>query len=212
MFKAVIFDRDGVILDSESVHINSTIYAFNKLGISLNEEDIDELIGKHPEDYKIYFLKKYSFSYEEFRKIQKEKYYNLLESTPFFDRIINLIKKLHSMNIPLAITTSGSKKSTIQILQKAGLEKVFAELVTFEDYTFRKPNPEPYLVTAKKLNVKPQDCLVFEDSSVGIEAAKRAEMRCIALPNEYTKKQDFSKADKIIWPNEKVDIHLLENF
>ena len=100
MFKAVIFDRDGVILDSESVHINSTIYAFNKLGISLNEEEIDELIGKHPEDYKIYLLKKYSFSYDDFRKIQKEKYYNLLESAPFFDRIINLIKKLHSMNIP----------------------------------------------------------------------------------------------------------------
>ena len=89
---------------------------------------------------------------------------------------------------------------------------MFTELVTFEDYTFRKTNPEPYLVTAKKLNVKPQDCLVFEDSNVGVEAAKKAEMKCIALPNEYTKKQDFSKADKIIWPNEKIDIRLLENF
>jgi HAD superfamily hydrolase (TIGR01509 family) len=209
--KAVIFDRDGVILDSESININSAVKAFQELGIAIKEEEKDWIVGRHPDDYKKLFLKKYDFSYEEFRKIQRKTYYELLESTPLFDETILLIRRLHKLKIPLALTTSSGLKSTLQVLKNANLENVFTIIVTYEDYKKRKPNPESYEITAKKLKLNPEDCVVIEDSSVGIEAAKNAGMKCIAIPNEYTKNQDFSKADLIVDSAKKIDIELLNN-
>lgn len=209
--KAVIFDRDGVILDSESTNVNSAVKAFKELGITIKKEEKDWIIGRHPDDYKKFFLKKYNFSYEEFRKIQGKSYYELLESTPLFGKTISLIKKLHEMKIPLALTTSSGIKSTLQVLKKADLENVFDVIVTFEDYEKRKPDPESYMITAKKLNLNPEDFVVIEDSSVGVEAAKNAGMKCIALPNKYTNKQDFSKADLVVGPQEKISWKLISS-
>ena len=208
MIKAVIFDRDGIIIDSESTNINSAVKAFKWLGIAIKEEEKEWIVGKHPDDYKKLFLEKYDFSYEEFRKIQRKIYYELLESANFFEKTISLIRKLHKMNITLALTTSSSMKSTLQVLKKARLENIFKVIVTFEDYSERKPNPESYLITAKKLGVEPKDCVVIEDSSVGINAAKNAGMKCIAIPNEYTKKQDFSKADLVVDSADKINIDI----
>ena len=209
--KAVIFDRDGVIIDSESANVISAVTAFKEIGIEIKEEEKEWIVGRHPEDYKEFFLKKYTFSYEEFRKVQRKTYYELLESTSLFEKTIALIKKLKLMKIPLALTTSSSMKSTLQVLRKAKLENVFDVIVTFEDYEKRKPDPEPYILTAKKLNLKPEDCVVIEDSSIGIESAKKAGMKCIAIPNEYTKNQNFSKADLTIDSADKIDINLLNN-
>ena len=69
--KAVIFDRDGVILDSESISVKSAVTAFQKLGIEIEKKEIDWILGRHPADYVPLFLKKYDFPPEEFRRIQK---------------------------------------------------------------------------------------------------------------------------------------------
>lgn len=209
--EAVIFDRDGVILDSESININSAVKAFKELGIAIKEEEKEWVVGRHPDDYKKQFLEKYDFSYEEFRKIQRKTYYELLESIPLFKKAISLIKKLHKLKIPLALTTSSKLKSTLQILDKADLSGVFDVIVTFEDYEKRKPHPQSYLVTAKKLNVNPNGCIVIEDSSVGVESAKNAGMKCIAILHEYNRKQDFSKADIVVDSADKITVDLLNN-
>jgi HAD superfamily hydrolase (TIGR01509 family) len=209
--KAVIFDRDGVILDSESINIGSAVKAFQELGIEIEEKEKDWIIGRHTDDYIKLFLEKYDFTYEEFRKIQKEALYELLDTIPLFDKTILLIRKLHKQKIPLAITTSAGLESTLRILKNADLENIFDVIVTHENYEKRKPNPESYEITAKKLKLSPKDCVVIEDSSIGIEAAKTAGMKCIAIPNEYTKNQDFSKADLIINSAEKIDIKLLNS-
>jgi len=112
--------------------------------------------------------------------------------------------------IPLALTTSSKIESTMQVLQRAGLENTFEVIVTYEDYQRRKPDPESYLLTAKKLNLQPKDCVVIEDSYVGLCAAKSAGMKCIVIPNKYTKDQDFSKADLIVETADKIDIDLLK--
>ena len=91
------------------------------------------------------------------------------------------------------------------------MENIFDVIVTFEDCEKRKPHPESYLITAKKLNLNPDDCIVIEDSPVGIESAKKAGMKCIAVLNKYTKKQDLSKADIIIDSPNKLNIKLLNS-
>lgn len=209
--KAVIFDRDGVILDTESCSINSTTKALSDLGISISDEEKSWIAGRHPDslEYKQYFLNKHDFSYEEFRKIQSKIYYKLFESTPLFDKTISLIKNLNKLKIPLALNTSSGKTSTLKVLARTNLEDVFDVIVTSEDYENRKPDPEAYLLTAKKLNLNPLDCVVIEDSNVGVESAKNAGMKCIAIPNEYTKTQDLSQADLITNSADEIDIDLL---
>jgi len=210
--KAVIFDRDGVILDSEWININSAIKAFKGVGIEIKKEEKEWIIGRHPEDYKELFFERYDFSYEKFREIQRETYYELLKSAPLFDKTVSLIKELHRRKIPFALTTSSGLKSTLQVLEKADLVHAFSVIVTNEDYDNKKPHPEPYEVTAKKLNLHPKDCVAIEDSSVGIESAKSAGMKCIAIANETTKNQDLSKADLIVDSAEEISIDLLETF
>lgn len=118
---------------------------------------------------------------------------------------------MHNQGVPLALTTSSGRTGTSHILKKAGLLNTFDVIVTSEDYTNRKPSPESYLTTAKKLHYNPVNCVAIEDSRVGVEAAKNAGMKCIALPNEYTKHQDFSKADLVVYSADNINIELLNN-
>lgn len=207
--KAVIFDRDGVILDSESTNIESAVKAFSELGIKIKDEEKKWIIARHPMDYKEDFLKHYNFDYQEFLKLQKRIYHEILESTPFFEKTISLIKDLNKLGITLALTTSSGPDSTAKVLKKAGLENTFKIVITNNYYEKRKPDPEPYEVTAKKLNLSPEDCVVIEDSQLGVESAKSAGMKVIAIPNEYTKDQDFSKADKIVSSAGEITLELL---
>lgn len=209
--KAVIFDRDGVILDTESINIDAAVIAFNAFGITIKEEEKQWIVGRDPDDYHKLFLKKYTFSYEEFRKVQRKTYYELWHAVPLFDKATSLIKRLHGLKVPLALNTSAKRKSTEEVLRRAALENVFDVIVTSEDYKKRKPDPESYLLTAKKLKVLPGDCIVIEDSSIGVEAAKNAGMKCIAIPNQYTKNADFSKADLVVDSADKIDIALLRS-
>lgn len=204
---AFIFDRDGVILDSEKANLNSGVNAFKALGINLTEEEKKHIIARYPDDYIKYYQDKYEFSYEKFRELQILEYYELLKITPIFYNTINFIKTLKQKKIKLALTTSSNIISTEKVLIRTGLEDIFDVIVTYEDCSKRKPDPEPYLITAEKLGIDPFYCVVVEDSEIGLISAKKAGMRCIIIPNEYTKDQDFKKADLVVDSAEGIDTH-----
>lgn len=210
--QAVIFDRDGVIVNSEFCNIKSVENAFKRLGVNISEDDKKHVAAKHPGDYQDYFENKYDFSsYDDFRNFQREEYYKLIGSVDLIEPAVSLIKDLHSKRITLALTTSSSKRSTKIVFDKADLNNVFQEVVTNDDYDKRKPDPESYLLTAKKLGVKPEECVVIEDSATGLEAAKAAGMKCIVVPNEYTKHHDFSQADLVLKSANEINLEVLNN-
>ena len=196
--KAVIFDRDGIIINTEPVLIDSVKKAFKKLGFTLQKEDIAQLIGRSYDVYKDYFLAKWDFDFDRYREIQKEIYYKNLDKAEYFKHTLDLIKALHKNKIPIAVTTSAGRDGTLLMLNQVGITKMFDVIVTKEDCKNLKPHPEPYLTTAKKLKIDPRDCLVLEDTALGVESAKKAGMICIAVPNEFTKDQDFSMADTTV--------------
>ena len=116
-----------------------------------------------------------------------------LELMPGVERVI---RDLHAHGIPLAVTSSAVKRDIEEILERFGLRDLFALIVDGSEVTRGKPDPEAYLLTARKLNVDPRDCVVFEDSSVGVRAAKAAGMFCIAVRNPRAQTiQDLSAAD-----------------
>ncbi|MGV8168507.1 MAG: HAD family hydrolase [Candidatus Nanoarchaeia archaeon] len=213
MFKAVIFDRDGILLNSEEIHINSTFYALKKFGVKPDNSDKELIIGRHPSEYVSDFMSKYSshnISQDDFRKFQKDFYYKHIDNAPLFNEAINLVKILHSEKIPLGLTTSSSKDNTIKFLDRTNLNTYFSGIVTHEDCKRGKPFPDPYLTTANKLNINPQDCIAIEDTAIGIDAAKNAGMKCIAIPNDYTKNQDFSRADMVVTSAKDITLDLLQ--
>jgi HAD superfamily hydrolase (TIGR01509 family) len=156
------------------------------------------LIGRSIDDYLQYFLNKWDFDSVEFKEILYKQFYSNLDQAPIFSDTINLINNLHRKNIILALTTSAGKDGTLLILNKINILNNFKVIVTKEDVQHRKPNPEPYALTAKKLGIDPKYCVAIEDTSLGVESAKGAGMMCIAIPNKYTKDQDFSLADVVV--------------
>lgn len=207
--KAVIFDRDGVIIDTEGVVIDSVRKAFMELGIKVDEKEFAKLVGRGPDIFKNYFQDDKNFNFDEFRKIQREIFYKNIDSAKYFEDALELVRSLYAKKITIAMTTSAGREGTLLILNKVGIDQMFRVIVTKEDCKNLKPHPEPYITTARKLEVEPQFCLVIEDTALGVEAAKKAGMNCIAVPNEYTKNQDFSNADVVVQSAKEIE-YILE--
>lgn len=211
MIKAVIFDRDGVLVDSEFANVRAGDLAFKELGVTLTDVEKASIVGRHVDDYAKPLLQKYHIEYATFRQLQRTHYYALLETIPIFKHTIALIKNLHTQGMALALCTSSSKDSTIPLLKKLGIADCFRVITTTEDYTKRKPDPEPYEFTAKKLGLSPEDCLVVEDSEIGLRSARAAGMRCVVIFNTFTKDHDFSGAEVVVDSAEKLDVPGLLN-
>jgi HAD superfamily hydrolase (TIGR01509 family) len=120
------------------------------------------------------------------------------------------IEELRKTRLPLAITSSAVRSSIEEILVRLGLRDAFGLIVDGSEVAHGKPDPEAYLVTARRLGVAPEECVVLEDSHVGVVAAKRAGMCCIAVrnPNAQTP-QDLSAADRVIDSMRELDVSAL---
>lgn len=113
--------------------------------------------------------------------------------------VVDVVRALRERGITLAITSSAVGSSIETILIRLGLRDAFALIVDGSEVTNGKPDPEAYLVTARKLGVAPEECVVIEDSHVGVLAAKRAGMYCIAVRNPHAQiDQDLSAADVVV--------------
>ncbi len=196
--KAVVFDRDGIIIDSEILVINSAKKAFKQLGFDMPDADASQIIGRSSFVYTEYFLTKWDFDPEVFREKMKENFYNELDTVQIFDETIKLIKRLYKRKVALAVTTSAGREGTLLILRNIGIEHMFNEIVTREDCVKLKPDPEPYVLTTKKLGISPEYCVAIEDTSLGIESAKKAGLKSIAIPTNSSKDQDFANADFVV--------------
>ena len=113
--------------------------------------------------------------------------------------VVDVVRALQARGMTLAITSSAVRSSIETILTRLGLRDAFALFVDGSEVTHGKPDPEAYLVTARKLGAMPEECVVIEDSHVGVVAAKRAGMYCIAVRNPNAQiVQDLSAADVIV--------------
>ncbi|MBA2657231.1 MAG: HAD family phosphatase [Tatlockia sp.] len=209
MFQAVIFDFDGVILDSEPLHYEACSHVIKKLGLALSyPEYVDKYLGLSDKEMfpKLFSARNFSFSMDEINALIEEKtkqYQEIIkqcDSLPMIDSVDRYIDYI-SQKIPkLAICSGSTRNEIMAVLTKfkhGKLQTYFDTIVTSEDIQQGKPSPEGYLLTAKRLNVSPSQCVVIEDTPHGVDAAKAAGMHAIALLTSY-KKDQFQHADKII--------------
>jgi beta-phosphoglucomutase family hydrolase len=201
MIKAVIFDLDGVIVDSEDAHIESEKRAFARYGVNISAAELHKYVGATAKAMFTELINKYRLktTFQKMIKIKEENLYRLLdEDAEPMEGVIDLIDRLKEANVKLAIASSSNKKWIEHIMEKLGITLLFDRVVGAEDTAHSKPDPEIYIKAAGALGLRPDECVVIEDAELGVEAAKRAGMKAVGYRNPKSGNQNLSKADVII--------------
>lgn len=200
--KAVIFDMDGVIIDSEPIHLEVDIQTMRNLGCDISVEELETYVGTTNEYMLTEIKKNYNISesIEEIisYKVEMTKKKIMQSNIEPIDGIRVLLSDLKNKNIPTSIASSSPRDFIDVVVSKFELQDYFTYIVSGEDVAYGKPAPDIYIETAKKLKLAPEDCTVIEDSKNGVLAAKAAGMKCIGFQNINSGNQDLSKADVIV--------------
>lgn len=200
--KAVIFDMDGVIIDSEPIHFEVDKQTFKDLGYNVSVEELGKYVGTTNEYMLTEIKKKYNInkSIEEIisYKVEMTKRKVMESNLEPIEGIKELLSELKNKDIPTAIASSSPRDFIDVVVSKFKLKNYFKFIVSGEEVKRGKPAPDIYFETAKKLGINPRDCIVIEDSENGVLAAKTAGMKCIGFQNVNSGNQDLSKADIIV--------------
>ncbi len=197
---AVIFDVDGVLVDSYHPHFLGWQQMLGELGEEFTEATFRETFGRTNADiFADLFPEKYSNDEVQAAADRKESLYREIISQDFqaIDGAVELIDALATADFTLAVGSSGPPENVAKTLECLGRAEQFAARVTSVDVTRGKPDPQVFLLAAEKLGVVPQQCVVVEDATAGVAAAKAAEMACIALVGTATREQ-LSQADMVV--------------
>ncbi len=190
MINAVIFDMDGLLLDSEPFWKEAEIKLFNSLGVPLTSEMCDTTVGMRIEEVTKHWHSIYPWDTSKhnalFEKVTEDVIQNVImlvneKGTPF-EGVDYIIKFFKQRNIKSAIASSSDTKIINAVLDKFGIRKEFDVIHSAQYEEFGKPNPAVYLSTAKLMGVLPLECLAFEDSYNGLLAAKDAGMKTVVIP------------------------------
>ncbi len=217
----IVFDCDGTLIDSEAAHFASWRMAIEKRGGSLTAEEYQQLAGKTGTAISGMLHAKVMFDSPEALRNDKIDYYmqmlrkqefQPIERTVRFIKELSLIKK--ELGLKLAVASAARKEEILHNLEHLKILSLFDAIVSgvddLTDYSdpegVNKPKPYIYLHAAKLLGLPPAQCVAFEDSATGLLAAVTAGMITIAVPNQVTQLQDFSRADYIIDPATPIDI------
>lgn len=199
MPRAVIFDFDGVIVESEKEKFNVLNKLLKPYKLSIKKKDFQRMVGKKtPAFLKEYFGDRIddeaSLSIEEKRRGLLIK---SIEKTKPVKGVKEFIKFLKSEGLKLCIATGTKKPIVIKILKIFDLSGIFDEFVTGEDFKTSKPDPEVYRIAIQRLNMPVQDLLAIEDSVAGVSSAKGAGIRCVGITTTQ-KKSDLDHADIVV--------------
>ncbi|MFH1285217.1 MAG: HAD family phosphatase [Candidatus Micrarchaeota archaeon] len=198
--KAVVFDLDGVLLDTEGYQWQAWVEVLKPLGVALPREESFKYSGKHGTIIEEEIIKKYNLNAARGSLLEKKE---KLVTEWFSSKKLELMPyakeslEFFSARLPLAVASSGPREEVLLKLERSNLLHFFSTVVSGSEVARGKPFPDIYLLAVKKLGATPQECISFEDTQFGVESAKSAGLTCFAVPNAFSRAQDFSKADKV---------------
>ncbi len=199
--QAVTFDMDGLMFNSEDVYTLAGSELLSRRGCQFTPELKDEMMGLPPQKTFEVMINWHALS-EPWHVIAAESnqiFLGLLEQhLATMPGLLELLDALEHAKIPKAIATSSSRRLADACLGPFQLAPRFSFILTSEDITHGKPNPEIYLLAARRFGVPPGEMLVLEDSQNGCRAAAAAGAFTVAVPGEHSRRQDFSSANLII--------------
>jgi HAD superfamily hydrolase (TIGR01509 family) len=198
--RAILWDNDGVLVDTEPLFLQATRDALARVDIVLELAQYVEIsLARGGSCFDLAAERGVSDDeIEELRVWRNVRYSQLLRGgVRVFEGVTKSITALHG-RFPMAIVTSSNPEHFDEIHQPLGLVDYFEFVLTNGDYVRHKPHPEPYLRAAERLGLEPESCLVVEDTERGLDAALAAGMRCVVVPHELTRQADFRRAHGVL--------------
>ena len=217
MAKAVIFDMDGVLVNSEPYHFEVERILLKKMGFTITDNDLENFVGLGVSRMWSDIKKRYNLKQEieelvEMDTVFRVDYFSRLEKLEPIEGIRELLESVKSYSLKTAVASSSHSDLISVVMKKTDLSGYFPELVSGFDVEKGKPEPDIFLKTASLLGVTPGDCVVIEDSFNGVTAAKKGGMKCIAYRNPESGNQDLSGADMIIDRYSSISGEFLKNY
>jgi HAD superfamily hydrolase (TIGR01509 family) len=187
MIKAVIFDMDGTLFDTESVYVDAWRRAGRELNFAPIEQAITACTGRNAKDTRQYFEDNFAdlISYDEFMVVRTRYYEAAIaeRGVPIKEGVVELLDYLKANGIAIALATATRTERTLDNLERTGLRSYFDVLVTGDMVENGKPHPETFLTAAERLCVLPCECIGVEDSFNGVRAIRAAGMFTIMVPD-----------------------------
>ncbi|MBN1134094.1 MAG: HAD family phosphatase [Methanosarcinaceae archaeon] len=209
--KALIFDMDGVLVDSMPYHATSIKNVFDSIGVKMDKQDIYDLEGSQTIEIVRYLLEKgqptsKTFDPEEIVLMYREEFNRISELKTFEEmpECLAILKKRF-----LLAVVSGSDRNIVHNIIGKMFPHTFDVVITGEDITKGKPAPDPFLKALEMLDIDKSECIVIENAVMGVESAKRAGLYCVAVP-VYIDKSKLKSADLIINNHEILIKYLLD--
>jgi len=209
---AAIFDMDGVLVDSNPFHVQKWIEFLSQHHVPFDREQLPRMILGQRNDtaFRRFFgphLDKARISQlsEELEATFREAFQPHARPLP---GLANLLEECHRSGVPMAVASSAMAKNIDFVVDALGFRPYFQCMVSGDEVSLPKPDPEIYLKTAGKLGLEPGGCVAFEDSFVGVEAAKRAGMKCVAIASTFPFEElsEQTRADLVVVTFEEVTL------
>jgi HAD superfamily hydrolase (TIGR01509 family) len=216
MVNTVIFDMDGVIVDTEPVHYFAYMQHFKHLNIDVTDEMYATFTGNSTKN--TYQKLKETFSlFDEVDGLvdyKRELFNNAFdqkEDLELLPGVKALIEDLYNNGMQLVLASSSAKVTIGRVFKRFGLHKYFSHIVSGEDFPQSKPHPAIFITAAELSGTPKEECIVIEDSTNGIKAANAAGIFCIGYKSEHSRLQDLTLADKVINHFDELSFEKIKN-
>lgn len=214
MLQTVIFDMDGVIVDTEPVHHYAYFQHFNELNIEVSAEMFASFTGNSTKNVFQKIKDHFQISTETETLVQRKRTifneaFDTKEDLFLLEGVEDLIKKLHQSGIQLILASSASKVTIDRVFKRFQLHSYFSHIISGEDFPESKPNPAIFNEAVRLSNTPKENCIIIEDSTNGIKAAHAAGVFCVGYKSINSHKQDYSLANIVIDKFEDLDYRSL---
>jgi HAD superfamily hydrolase (TIGR01509 family) len=203
MLAAVIFDFDGIVLDSETPEYESHRRIYERHGVTLTVDEWCGVIGTWSEGHDEQWFARLCEravtppdrdAYFE----ERQRLFNEIVPADPMRGVRDLLTELRDARVPAAIASSAPARWVVGAVERLGIGSFFAAVVTGDQVAHRKPAPDVYLTAARRLGAEPRRSVAIEDSSTGVAAARAAGLKTVAIPHWLTERHDLSAADLIV--------------
>jgi len=214
MIQAIIFDMDGLLIDSEPLWEEAELEVFNQVGVPLTSEMTKQTMGLRVDEVVQHWFDLYPWkdiSHKEMEAKIVEKVIALIKEKGTAKEGVNeMIRFFKDKNMPMAIASSSSMDIIETVVEKLHIKNNLDVIYSAEHEQYGKPHPGVYITAAQKLGIASDKCLAFEDSPNGVLAAKAAKMKCVAVPDQKMKNdRRFGIADIILDSLSEFNLELL---